>query len=59
MPKGNDKIDFVGALDSYYVLSKAFEWQKLSTEQSKQYQQYRLPLEKIAPTIDDTIRSRK
>lgn len=59
VPKGNDKIDFVGALDSYYVLSKAFEWQKLSTEQSKQYQQYRLPLEKIAPTIDDTIRSRK
>lgn len=59
VPKGNDKIDFVGALDSYYMLSRAFEWQKLDTEQSEQYQQYRLPPEQIIPTIYDTIRSKK
>lgn len=59
VPKGDDKIDFVGALDSYYWLSRAYEWKKLTPEQSKQYQSYRVPIEKLIITIDDTIRSKK
>lgn len=59
VPKGNDKIDFVGALDSYYILSRAYEWQKLTPEQSQQYQAYRIPFKDIITTIDDTIRSKK
>lgn len=59
VPKENDKIDFIGALDSYYMLSRAYEWQRLNTDQSKQYQRYRVPLKHIIPTISDTMRSKK
>ncbi len=59
VPKDNNKIDFVGALDSYYMLSRAYEWQRLTPQQSKQYQMYRIPFQQIITTIDDTIRSKR
>lgn len=59
VPKGNDKIDFVGALDSYYVLSRTYEWQRLNSKQSEPYLTHRISLEKLIATIEDTKRSRK
>lgn len=59
VPKGNGKICFVGALDSYYIFSRSYKWQKLTPEQTRQYEAYRIPLKEIITTIDDAIRSKK
>lgn len=57
--KENNMIDFVGALDSYYILSRAYTWHLLSKEEATKYQQYRKTLAELIPTISATIASQK
>lgn len=59
VPKGGNKLDFVGALDSYYILSQTYEWRKLSPQESAQYEKHRLPKHALTQTIADTIRSKR
>ncbi len=59
VPKDNNTISFVGALDPYYVLSLSYEWKKLNNKETQQYKEYRVPIEVLIPTINDTIKSKK
>lgn len=58
IPKNDGNIEFVGALDSYYIMHKGYIWEKLSDTESKKYQQYRKDKEFLIKTANDTRRSK-
>ncbi len=59
IPKDNDTISFIGAIDSYYIISLSYEWKQLTPNEIKEYERYRIPIQDLIPTIHDTMRSRK
>ncbi len=59
VPKADGKIDFVGSLDSYYMLRRTYEWELLLPHQAKEYDKYRQPIDKLLQSIEDTRKSNK
>lgn len=59
VPKGDGKISFVGALDSYYLLKRSYEWNLLPLEESNKYSSYRKPLDELVQSIAETKKSKK
>ncbi|RDU67094.1 DUF2147 domain-containing protein [Helicobacter didelphidarum] len=56
--KDHNTIEFVGALDKYYMLHRGYTWRLLDEKERLQYEQYRIPLTDLLKTAEDTMRSK-
>lgn len=54
IPKNDGSIEFVGALDSYYIMHRGYIWEKLNDNEAKKYEQYRKPLTELLHSANDT-----
>ena len=59
VPSKGGNIYFVGALDSYYILRRSYEWNLLDPSEARKYEIYRLPMEELVRSIEDTKKSKK
>lgn len=58
IPKSGGNIEFVGALDSYYIMHRGYIWERLNKEESKKYESYRKDVQMLLKSANDTMRSK-
>ncbi|MWV61146.1 DUF2147 domain-containing protein [Helicobacter saguini] len=58
IPKSDGTIEFVGALDSYYIMHRGYIWEKLSESEAAKYAPLRKPIDFLLKTANDTKMSR-
>ena len=58
IPKDSETIEFVGALDSYYIMHRGYIWKKLSQSEVANYSNLRKDKALLLKTAQDTRRSR-
>lgn len=58
IPKSNGNIEFVGALDSLYIMHRGYIWERLGENEAKKYDMYRKKLPDLMTSANDTIRSK-